>query len=71
MLTVFQNIVGPECLYIYVSNLTLYTLAVRYPLSNYEGIWISHIESLPLRISDTWHSIMREAASLPPPRKDT
>ena len=29
MLTVFQNIVGPECLYIYVSNLTLYTLAPK------------------------------------------
>jgi hypothetical protein len=44
---------------------------VRYPLSNYEGIWNSHIESLPLRISGTWHSIMRNAARLPPPCKDT
>ena len=49
----------------------LITNPVRYPLSNYEGIWNSHVESLPLRISGTWHSIMREAASLPPPRQDT
>jgi len=41
------------------------------PLSNYKGIWNSHIEPLPLCISDIWHSILREAASLPPPRDDT
>ena len=44
---------------------------VRYPLSNNDGIWNSHVESLPLSISGTWHSIMREATSLPPPRQDT
>ena len=32
------------------------------PLSNYEGIWNSHVGSLPLRISGTWHSIVRLTA---------
>ena len=32
------------------------------PLSNYEGIWNSHVGPLPLRISGTWHSIVRLTA---------
>ena len=35
---------------------------VTYPLSNYVGIWNSHVGTLPLRISGTRHSIMRMAA---------
>lgn len=34
---------------------------VRYPLSDYVGIWNSHVGSLPLRIYDLWHSIVRMA----------
>ena len=34
---------------------------VRYPLSNYAGIWNSHVGTLPLCISGTWHSIVRMA----------
>ena len=34
---------------------------VRYPLSNYAGIWNSQVGSLPLRISGSWHSIVRMA----------
>ena len=44
-----------------------------YSLSTYEGIWNSHVGSLPLGISGTWHSIVRlvAKASLPPPCLDT
>ncbi len=38
-----------------------YWLLVRYPRSNYVGIWNSRVGSLPLRISGTWHSFVRMA----------
>ncbi len=35
---------------------------VRCPLFSYIEIWNSHVGTFPLRISGTWHSIVRMAA---------